>query len=103
MTGVQLPTLPTDSRAMLIDSSIARRMRLAMCEHGLYPDTLGQPSLSADRALFPHLLDLLNDADVLALIRCAALFYATPAGQDVQIDAWLRARAYMAASEATRP
>lgn len=103
MSAATLRPFSADTHAMLIDASIAQRLRMAMSEHGIYPDTLGNQTLSADRALFPALIALLGDADVLALIRCAALFYATPAGQDVQIDAWLRARAYMAASEATHP
>ena len=66
-----------------------------MSEQGVYPCAIEGTPLIADRALLPQLVALLSEADTMALTRCAALFYAAPAGQAVQVDAWIRARAYL--------
>lgn len=87
--------LAQQARAMSIDQSIAQRLRMAMSEQGIYPCATEGDPLATDRTLLPQLVTLLSEADTMALIRCAALFYAAPAGQAVKVDAWIRARAYL--------
>lgn len=98
----QLHHLPketlTANRVKTLQVNVAQRLRLQMCEMGLYTPLLPSEQRQrevASRTMLLHVVHLLSGADVIALATLAAAFLVSPAGVEIELDSWIRRQAFV--------